>query len=366
MEAHSPTGSVALPGTIIDTLTSSVEQASLTENYYPNFNNTGNAAILLGAKKDQIDLLVDAHLDKPTFGVADVVDAKYRKRAALFACCANRFPQGRYQIEARALRYDESKQIVAVCGRGVIQSYRAEGLRNELFFEAYEGEIDYTDLVVFDTLAQRQTDGIAGPGLDDGAGVTILLATASILREIESLLEAKSLNCLFTFSDQEEWPAESFFAQGASKTTFALRPPTFGSIVVDVHTAGEGYPIKLGNGISCGFVSAQGKGAIMPLPYQRLTAMLISDLNGRAPQTAQHNTGYFSRSDDYALMRWSRMLGLLGIPAVGIHSGKEEGHLGDVRGGIIFLSHYIPVVLGLSSTLADQYQLLNRSTTVTL
>jgi hypothetical protein len=88
---------------------------------------------------------------------------------------------------------------------------------------------------------------------------------------------------------------------------------------------------------------------------------LIAELNAREPCTVQHNTGYFSRSDDYALMHWSKILGLLGMPALDIHSGNEKGHLGDVRGGIVFLSHYIPIVLGLSSTIAGKYHLCNQA-----
>jgi hypothetical protein len=361
MSAHSPTGNVALPGTIIDTLTSAVREAGLGENFYPNFNCTGNAAVLLGKRKDRIDLLVDAHLDKPTFGIARIEDGEHRKQAKLFACCANRFPSGVYQVAARALRYDETKQAVVVSGRGSVISHRSEDLESRLIFEVAEGEIGYSDLVVLDVPPHRQKAVIVGSGIDDAAGLAIVLAAGSILKAIEPLLEARSLNCLLTFSDHEEWPPDSFFAQGASRTAFSLPAPTFGSVVVDVHTAGEGYPIQLGQGISCGFISAGGRGAIVPLNYQRLTIALIATLNARQGNTAQHNTGYFSRSDDYALMRWSRILGLWGIPALDIHLGHETGHLGDVRGGVVLLSHYIPLVLGLPPTPAKRYHLYSQT-----
>jgi len=357
MDAHSPTASIALPGTIIDTLTANVEKMGLTDHYASNFNGTGNAAILLGEKKDHIDVLIDAHLDKPTFGVAEIEETRHTRRATLFACCANRFPTGIYRVSAKVLRYDETRQAVTVCGRGEIVSHREKNTGDRLFFEPNEGEIDYTDMVALDVPPRLENMTITGSGVDDASGVTVVLVTASIIKAIEPLLKSKSLNCLFTFSDNEEWPPESFFSLGASKTTFSLEPPTFGSIVVDVHQADEGYHIKLGRGLSCGFISAQGKGAAVPLNYQRLTTALIADLAMQEPGIAQHNTSYFSRSDDYALIRWSRILGLFGIPALNIHRGNEEGHLGDVRGGIILLSHYIPFVLCLSQAVAAKYHL---------
>ena len=73
----------------------------------------------------------------------------------------------------------------------------------------------------------------------------------------------------------------------------------------------------------------------MPLNYQRLTSALAASLNAANPNTAQVNTGYFSRSDDWTLMRWSKMVGLLGIPAFNIHLGNETADLGDVVGGIV-------------------------------
>jgi hypothetical protein len=122
-----------------------------------------------------------------------------------------------------------------------------------------------------------------------------------------------------------------------------------------VHTAGEGHSIAPGQGISCGFVSSQGKGAIVPLNYQRLTVALATGLNAERPNTVQINGGYFSRSDDWTLMRWTHMLGLLGVPAYNIHLGNETGHLSDVVSGVVFLSHYIPLAMGLSPSAAARF-----------
>lgn len=357
MEAPSPTGSLALSGTILDTLSAAASQANLEVNFTPNFNNTGNPAILLGSKNEPIDLLVDAHLDKPTFGVAEVTHTEQGQRVMLYPYCANRFPPGEYQVKARALRYDEQQQSVIVSGRGILHSWRADGKNDVLSFELTEGELDFTNLVIFDTSAWREGDQIHGPGLDNAAGVTMLVVTASILKGIESLLALQGRNCLFTFSDQEEGPAGSLFGQGASKTAFALQPPRLGSIVVDVHAAGEAYGITLGGGASFGFASGGGRGALLPLNLQRLHLALSDDLNQRKPGSIQHNRGYFSRSDDFTLAHWSKILGLVGVPAADIHTGNEKGNLSDLLGGVLFLSHLIPIVLGLSPTLTKRYQL---------
>lgn len=357
MEADSPTGNLALPGTILDVMSSAAMGAGLGVNFIPNFKHTGNPAILLGSKKETIDLLVDAHLDKPTFGVAEVTHTEQGQRVMLYPYCANRFPLGEYQVKAKALCYDEQQQAVIVSGRGILHSRRADGINDQLSFEIIEGELDFTNLVVFDTPARREGDQLSGPGLDNAAGVAMLIATASILKEIEPLLDLQGCNCLFTFSDQEEGPAGSLFAQGASKIAFSLQPPRLGSIVVDVHTAGEACGITLGDGASFGFVSGGGRGALLPLNIQRLHLALSADLNQRKPGSIQHNRGYFSRSDDFALTHWSKILGLVGIPASDIHTGNEKGNLSDLQGGILFLSHLIPIILGLSPTLAKRYQL---------
>ncbi len=355
IDSPSPTVSVSLPGTVTDALAEAAAEAGFGNRFHRDFNGTGNAAILLGKQKDHVDLLVDSHLDKPCFGVATVVEPN--ARAELFACCANRYPEGEYRIEAKVIRYDESRQVVGVCGRGHILSHRKGG-EESLVYEAAEGEIDYTDIVAMDVPARMEADGtVIGSGFDDGAGVAVTLGTARVLKELEPLLEERSLNCLFTFSDNEEWPPTTIFSLGASKTTFSMEAPTYGSIVVDVHNAGKGYRVVPGKGIGCGFVSSRGRGAALPLNYQRLTSTLIEDMNGRHPHTVQHNTGYFSRSDDFTLMRWSRILGLLGMPAHNIHLGNEIGHIADVQGGIRFLGHYVPVVLCLSASLTERYHL---------
>ena len=356
MSAHSPSSSVFLPGTIIDNLSCAVNKLGLKENYHKNFKGIGNAGLLIGAKKEKIDLIVDAHIDEPTFGISEIYSNK--RKAKIFACCANRFPIGeKYEVPCKLLRYDIDKKAVRVCGKGSIISIKSESGHKDLSLELTEGDMDYTDLITMNVPGTRENDKIIGSAIDDAGGSIIILITATILKQIEPLLIKNSVNCLFTFSDNEEWPPESFFASGASKTCFALDPPTFGSIVVDIHQIDYRSKIEMGKGISCGLISAMGAGAALPMNYQRLTTDLINSINSKEKNIAQLNTGYFSRSDDHAFTRWSKILGLIGIPSINIHKGNEEGNIRDIRGGIIFLSHYIPVVLGLSEILADQYQI---------
>ena len=220
MEARSPTGSISLPGTIVDTLTSVVNEVGFTENYSKNFRDTGNAAIFLGEKKDQVDLLIDAHLDKPSFGVAELINTKPHRQAVLFACCANRFPLGEYHVNAKALRFDETKQMVTDCGWGLIKSYRGDGQQDKIIFEIRDGEVDYTDLIVFDTKARLEGSSVIGPGIDDGSGVTIILGAASILKTIEPLLKAKSLNCMFTFFIRKNGQQKVFFLRALQEQPF--------------------------------------------------------------------------------------------------------------------------------------------------
>mgnify|MGYP006300948409 FL=1 len=74
---------------------------------------------------------------------------------------------------------------------------------------------------------------------------------------------------------------------------------------------------------------------------QFLTRELHNELKCDYPHVAQLNTSYFSRSDEYGLMRWSRVLGLFGIPAKNIHLGKEECNIRDIVSGVFFFVNYI-------------------------
>ena len=333
---HAPSSGSILPGSVGYHVLDMIETFDLSSRLATELKPTGNFGLNFGADKSTIDLLVVSHLDRPTFRVRSLPDK------TLFPICADRFPEGEYSCMAKAIRYDGEKLIAGA--RGLLHSNRQNG-QNNLRLEVQEGELQWHDMILMDTQPTRNGDTIIGVGLDNLLGVLINLLTATILCEIETILLEKGYRVLLVFTDQEEAPPHGFFGYGASRLTYLFPPPTLGFITVDGQNTGAPFNAKHGQGVGHGFVSGDGRGAIVPPDLQYMAITLADEINELRPNTVQMNYDYLSRSDDMALHYWGRPLGMLGAPLSNAHTGEETAHLSDVVSGVWWLSYLMMAIV---------------------
>jgi hypothetical protein len=350
--AHGPSGGAWLPGAIVDDIEQLAASLGLRERFIRQIGATGNAGVWLGADKPINDVIVISHMDRPSF--------KVRGDGTLYPVCANRFPDGRYTVGAKALRFMDGR--LGVSARGTLVSERSAG-RDLLRFEAEAGQattqVSWQDTLWQDTLTMdvppTLVEGvIRGTGLDNCLGVLTMLGAAAALASAEGAIRAKGKRVLFVFTDLEEGLPEAYFGHGAARLAYAVPPPTYGCLIADAHTAGADGP-ALGGGASHGHISAWGRGSFVAPNYLALAVGLAAQANTQRPGTVQLNTGYLSRSDDMALGRWTQILGMIGAPMIDAHTGHESGRLADVPPAIWWLAHFTGAVLGMSEAISTLY-----------
>ncbi|MBN2304222.1 MAG: hypothetical protein JXQ72_07090, partial [Anaerolineae bacterium] len=350
--AHAPSGGANLLGGIGDDIAVLADDLGLRDRVKPYLGSTGNTALWLGADKPHADLVVVAHMDRPSFRVRSVDDG------TLYPICANRFPPGEHRAPAKAVRFERGRLVVGAVGmlvsqRGANGDENADSLR----FEAKRGQLNWQDTVLMDVNPARSGDTVIGSGLDNSVGVLVTLVTAAVLRRVEDIFRDRERRCLFVFTDQEEGPPDGFFGHGAARLTHAFPPPTYGCVVVDAHTAGPDLAPQVGRGASHGVISGRGRGSVVPPNYHALAVDLAVRLNAERPHTVQMNTGPLSRSDDMALSRWTQILALTGPPMTDPHTGHESARLSDLQSSVWWLAHIIPAAINLSPVLAPRYAL---------
>ena len=344
--AHAPSSGANLLGGIGDDIAVLADDLGLRERVIAHLGSTGNTGIWLGANKEIVDVIVVAHMDRPSFRVKDVGNG------TLYPICANRFPAGDYSAPAKAVRFARGRLVVSA--EGMLYSQKSETDEN-VRFETRRGALDWHDTVMLDINPVSDGDMVIGTGLDNCLGVTMALLTATVLFASEAVLREREKRCLFVFTDQEEGNPASFFGHGAARLSYALRPPTYGCIVVDAQNAEQ--PPDLDRGVCHATASRWGQGSVVPPNYQALAHDLAGELNGIRPGTVQMNNGYVSRSDDVALGRWARILALTGPPMTGAHTAQEIAHLSDIQNGVWWLAHYLAVTLNLVPALTPHYAL---------
>ncbi len=347
--AHAPSGGANLPGGIGDDIARLAGDLGLHGNMQPQLGATGNAAIAIGADKPAPDVVVVAHMDRPSFRVRSLEDG------ILFPICANRFPEGTYRVPAKAVRFERGRLVVGAAG--VLEAQNPPQGEPVLRFETRQGALRWHDTVLMDVHPALDGDTVVGTGLDNSLGVLTALLVAAALQALDPALRSRDRRCLFVFTDQEEGPPEGFFGHGAARLTYTVPPPTYGCVVVDAQNAGPGMVPQVGQGVSYGAVSNWGRGSIVPPNYHALAVDLARDLNAARPDTVQMNTGYLSRSDDMILGRWTRVLALSGPPLANAHTGHETAHLGDVQAGVWWLAHFLAAALNVVPELTPQYAL---------
>ncbi len=346
--AHAPSGGANLPGGIGDDIAVIAEQLGLRDRTIPHLGSTGNTAIWLGKDKTTADLVIVAHMDRPSFRV------KSLENGELFAICANRFPEGEHHVGAKAVRFERGKLVVGVAGQIVS---RKENGTESLRFNTKKGHLNWHDTILIDVNPSFDGQTVIGTGLDNSLGVLTMILTAAALRSVENILRERDRRCLFVFTDQEEGPPDGFFGHGAARLTHILPPPTYGCICVDAQTAGPALVPQVGAGVCHAAASNWGRGSIVPPNYHALALDLAAAINEQHPGTVQMNTGYLSRSDDMILGQWARILGLIGPPMTDAHTSHESAQLHDVQHGVRWLAYFLIAALNVVPDLTPHYAL---------
>ena len=348
LSAHAPSGGANLLGGVGDDIAVLADNLGLRDRVTPHLGSTGNTAIWLGADKPGADVVVCAHMDRPSFRVRSVDEG------TLYPICANRFPPGEYRVPAKAVRFERGRLVVSA--EGMLVSNK-EDSAEDLRFEGRRGKLAWHDTVLLDVYPARDGEKIVATGLDNSLGVLTALLTAAVLREVENVMRERERRCIFVFTDQEEGPPDALFGQGAARLMHTLPPPTYGCIVVDTQTVGAGLEPQLGQGACHGAVSRWGKGAIVPPNYHALAVDLAEAINGQRPGTVQLNHGAISRSDEVFLSQWARILALIGPPSTDPHTGYESAQLGDIQDTVWWLAHFLIPALNLVPELTPRYAL---------
>lgn len=347
LTAHAPSSGAALPGAIGGMISAIAIEVGLGDQFLPFIGSTGNLGISIGVDKPTPDIVIPAHMDRPTFKVKD------EAQRLLYPICAIRYPNP-YSASAKALRFENG--VLSVGARGILHAEKNTQGETIVTFETLSGELRWYDFVTLDAEPQRDGDVITGTGLDNCLGVISALGCAALLKSVENSLERARKRVLFVFTDQEEGNPEAFFGLGAARLAYTVPPPNCGVIISDAH--GIAPPsVVVGGGASHGSVSAWGRGSYVPPNYLRMAIDLAENINVERPKTVQLNTGYMSRSDDLALGRWAKVLGMIGTPMTGAHTAEESANISDISSTIWWMAHYTLACLGLSQDITRNYAL---------
>lgn len=336
MRAEAPSGGAALRGAIGGLIAQMAGDLGMAQGWLGEIGSTGNLGIAIGAEKTAADLIIFAHMDRPSFKVRDAALGE------LYPVCANRFPEGDERTQMKAMRYEHGRLIVGA--RGQLIS-RREGGRDTLTFTAQEGELRWYDILTLDAEPQVLDNVIHGTGLDNCLGVVAALGAAAALWRHAAALKEMNRRLLVVFTDHEEGNPEVFFGHGAARMAYAVPPPTLGVIISDTQGVNPDGPPVMGAGAGHGSVSAWGRGSFAPPQYLKLAIDRAEQVNALRPATVQMNTGYLSRSDDVPAFRWAKVLGMVGAPMTNAHTTRESAHLRDVVSAAIWLAQFSAAAL---------------------
>ena len=332
LNAPAPNSGAYLPGAVGEVIGDIAAELGLALSADPRIRATGNLAIEIGAQSDQADLLITAHMDRPSFRVLDLADG------TLYPLCAIRVPVDGYSCAAIAVRYEAGR--VQRSAEGKLR-FRDTGGDYEIRFETETGRLEWGDSVLMHITPTRQEDRIIGTGLDNATGVLLGLLSARVLSALSEQFAEHGQKIIFAFTDQEEGPPIGLFGQGAARLAHALPPPRLGFINIDGHNVDEATGHLPGIGASHAFVSGYGRGSVVPLDYQALATELAREVNQARSSTVKLNYAYVSRSDDMLMSLNARCLGLVGVVLENSHTTEETVALGDLVSAV----HWIPAFI---------------------
>ena len=336
LNAPAPNNGAQLPGAVGEVIGELAREFGLSLSDDARLQATGNLAIEIGAESAQADLVVSAHMDRPSFRVANLAEA------TLYPLCAIRVPATEYTCAAIAVAFENGR--VKIKAKGKLQFRESED-GHHIRFIADSGELQWGDTVLMQSPLRRNDGLVIGTGLDNATGVLMGLLSARALSAHADDLATQGKKILFSFTDQEEGPPIGLFGQGAARLSRALPPPRLGFINIDAHNIDAATGHVQGIGASHAFVSGLGRGSVIPMEYQALATTLAQEVNQARPGTVRLNYGYVSRSDDMLLSTWARCLGLIGIPLSNAHTVEETVALGDLASGVRWVSAFVLQIL---------------------
>lgn len=332
LAAPAPNSGAELPGAVGAVIREIAADLGLNLSDDPRIGATGNLAIEIGADAAPPDLLITAHMDRPTFRVLNLAEA------TLYPLCAIRVPHDDYVCGGIAVGYHDGRLRISARGQLRFQE-TADGYH--ISFQATDGALNWGDSLLMFAEPRLQNGRIIGAGLDNAAGVLIGLLAARALSSLSDELAARGRKVIVAFTDQEEGPPIGLFGQGAARLLHALPPPRLGFINIDGHNVDQSLGHAPGVGASHAFVSGYGRGSVAPLEYQTLATALAEQVNQILPGTVRLNYSYVSRSDDMLLSTGARCLGLIGVTLENAHTAEETVALGDVAAAASWVSAFI-------------------------
>jgi hypothetical protein len=235
LTARAPSGGCLLPGAIGGVVADLAEELGLKEDFIPEIGSSGNPGISLGARVDAVDIVITAHIDRPSFRVRDVT---LGDGGLLYPICADRFPEGEYRAQALALRWEPGEGLT-VGARGQFIAQRGTG-GDHYRFVNQEGQLAAHDVITLDATPTLIDGAITGTGLDNCLGALSALHAAHILKGVEGVLTQAGRRIVIAFTDLEEGVPTAFFGHGAARLMGALPQPRIGAIVCDGHIAALG------------------------------------------------------------------------------------------------------------------------------
>ena len=329
LAAPAPNSGACLPGAVGEVIGDIAGELGLSLSTDPRIRATGNLAVEIGAESVAADLLITAHMDRPSFRVLNLAEA------TLVPLCAIRVPHPRYRCGAIAARYTDGR--VEIVGEGNLQFGEVDGVQ-QIRFDVECGSLSWGDTVLMAAEPRLSEGRIIGTGLDNASGVLLGLLSARTLSTLSDDYALCDRKVIFAFTDQEEGPPIGLFGQGASRLAHALGPPRLGFINIDAHNVDKSTGHMLGIGASHAFVSGYGRGSVVPLDYQALATELADEVNQARPGTVKLNYGYVSRSDDMLQDLNARCLGLIGIVLENAHTAEETVVLADLPPAVRWIS----------------------------
>ncbi|MCY4072280.1 MAG: M20/M25/M40 family metallo-hydrolase [Chloroflexi bacterium] len=336
LAAPAPNSGALLAGAVGDIIGDIAAELGLSLSADPRIRATGALAIEVGAASEAANLLITAHMDRPSFRVLNLADA------TLYPLCAIRVPQPQYRCRAIAVRYLAGR--IETAAEGELQFGEVDGER-QIRFDVESGSLSRGDTVLMAAEPRLVNGRIIGTGLDNATGVTLALLSARALSAFSNELAARGRKLVVAFTDQEEGPPDGLFGQAASRLAHALPAPRLGFINIDAHNVDEATGHVPGIGASHAFVSGYGRGSVVPLDYQALATDLAEEVNQARPGTVKLNYGYVSRSDDMLLSLNARCLGLIGVVLENAHTTEETVALGDLAAAVRWISAYVLRIL---------------------
>ena len=249
LAAPAPNSGAALSGAVGAVIRELTTELGLSLSEDPRIRPTGNLAIEIGAAADAPDLLITAHMDRPTFRVLNLAEG------TLYPLCAIRVPGDEYACGGIAVGYHDGR--VQMTARGQLRFQEiADGQR--ISFQATDGALNWGDSVLMSAQPRLHDGRVIATGLDNAAGALIGLLSANALSALSDEFAARGRKIIFAFTDQEEGPPVGLFGQGAARLLRALPPPRLGFINIDGHNVDEAQGHVPGVGASHAFVSGFG------------------------------------------------------------------------------------------------------------